>query len=252
MSIDIKKLATKDNQLQFIIKGVDEVFMNALRRTIMNAVPVLAVDKRSIYENTSTLFDEYLGHRLAMVPIKTDLKRYKDVGDKVTLILEKEGPCTVYSKDISCTDPKIEVVDEHIPIVLLKKGQRLKFEMEARVGTGKEHSKWQPAIVSYCQMPTIEGSKNAKDCKEIIDSAPENALDVTGGKVNIKDPIAFMRGVKADKLIPGVFEVKYSDNIFIMNIESHGNLEIPEILLKASEVVNEKTKEFKGELKKVA
>src|SRR3989338_7010406 len=118
--ISIKLLNKTDSSASFLIKGTNNAFMNAVRRTIMSDVPVLAIDEVTFYENSSIMFDEFLAHRLAMLPIKTDMKTYKE-GEKVTLILEKEGPCTVYSKDIKSVDPKIEVVDKNIHLLELKK-----------------------------------------------------------------------------------------------------------------------------------
>jgi DNA-directed RNA polymerase alpha subunit len=64
--------------------------MNALRRTIMVDVPCLAIEEVNFYENTGIIFDEMLANRLGLLPIKTDTKSYKK-GDKVKLVLEKEG-----------------------------------------------------------------------------------------------------------------------------------------------------------------
>src|SRR3989344_7061043 len=128
--MDVKKISESGNSVQLLVKGVDAAFMNGVRRTIMNAVPTFAVENVRVYENSSVMFDEMLAHRLAMLPLKTDLKHYK-VGEKVVMMLEKEGPVTVYSKDIQSTDPKIEVVDKHVPLLKLVKGQKVKMEMDA-------------------------------------------------------------------------------------------------------------------------
>ncbi|MFH1257208.1 MAG: DNA-directed RNA polymerase subunit D [Candidatus Diapherotrites archaeon] len=148
--MEVKVVSDKGAMLKFSVKGTDSAFANALRRTVMNNVPVFAIEDVSFYENSGVVFDEMLAHRLALLPIKMDLKHYKE-GESVTMMLEKEGPGMVYSKDVKSTDPKIEVIDKRIPLTKLKKGQKLKIEMKAVAGVGKEHAKWQPAIIAYEQ-----------------------------------------------------------------------------------------------------
>ena len=44
---------------------------NAIRRSI-NEIPILAVDEVEIYKNDSALYDEFLAHRVGLVPLKTE------------------------------------------------------------------------------------------------------------------------------------------------------------------------------------
>ena len=155
MAVTIKKISEKGSTEKFLVKGASIALMNSIRRSILEDVPCLAIEDVTIYENDSVMFDEFLAHRLGMLPVKTDFKGYKK-GDTVKLVLEKEGPCTVYSKDIKSTDPKIEVLDKNIPITRLSKGQKLKIEMNAVAMTGKEHAKWQPAVVGYREVPSLQ------------------------------------------------------------------------------------------------
>ena len=43
--MDVKKISDNGKELKLLINGTDTAMMNALRRTIMNSVPVLAIDK---------------------------------------------------------------------------------------------------------------------------------------------------------------------------------------------------------------
>jgi len=197
---------------------------------MMAGIPTIAVEDVHFYQNTSVMFDEMLAHRLAMVPLKMDSKKYKE-GDKVKLILEKEGPATVYSKDIKSTDPKIEPAKLNIPITKLDDGQKLKLEMDAIVGKGKLHSKWQPALVSYMEMPTIvnkEGKEKTYKADLIEKILDEKQRDIF---------------VEPDQ------KVVYDSTTFIFTIESNGNMTPKELLLNTIEGLKEKTKEFRKELK---
>tara|TARA_Y100000034_G_scaffold87224_1_gene104572 strand:- start:7148 stop:7756 length:609 start_codon:yes stop_codon:yes gene_type:complete len=156
----ISGIEKKDNTLNFVVEEITPAFANALRRIMVSEVPVLAIDDVTIFENGSSLYDEVIGHRLGLIPIKTDLKTFKLPSEctckgkgcpkcQVSFTLVKKGPGTVYSGDLKPSDPKTTVVDDNIPITKLNEGQKIKIEAIAMLGQGKEHAKWQPAVVSY-------------------------------------------------------------------------------------------------------
>lgn len=249
--MDVKRIGEKDGILELLVKGTEREFMNSIRRAVMTAVPTLAMEDIAIYENDSVLFDELLAHRLGMIPLKTDAKRYK-VGDKVRLTLEKEGPCTVYSKDIQSTDPKTEPVDKRIPVTKLKKGQRIKLEADAVMYTGKEHVKWQPAVISYSQLPTITIGKECNLCKLCIENCARNALEIKAKKVVLKDPFKCnLCGKCRDVCEKGWLTIGYDDSAFVMRIEPSGVLRTPSILFGAVDALRSDTKEFRKEVKKL-
>lgn len=248
--MDIKVLEKKENSAKFLVKGVNITFMNALRRTMVNSIPMLAIENVSIYENSSVMFDEMLSHRLGLIPIKTETKKYGK-GEKVKFVLEKEGPGMVYSKDLKSSGG-VEVVDKRIPIVKLGKNQKIKLEMEAVIGTGKEHSKWSPALVSYNELPSIDNLKECNLCKKCIESCSKNLLEVKAKKIILKDPIKCdLCGACKDACKEGNLELSYSKESFIMRIESIGGFEVKEIIEQAVKRLEEKTAEFKKELNKV-
>ena len=111
--------------LRFKLKGPLS-FSNALRRIMISEVPTYAIEYVYIYENTSSMYDELLAHRLGLIPIRGKPLSEDEV---ITFVLNKEGPCTVYSGDLKSETG--EVAFKNIPIVKLKEGQRLKLECEA-------------------------------------------------------------------------------------------------------------------------
>ncbi len=228
--MDVKVLQEKGNTIKVLIKDTNTSFANALRRQIMAGTPVLAIEDVHIYENSGVMFDEMLGHRLGMVPLRMDSKKYKP-GDKVKLVLEKEGPCTVYSKDIKSTDPKIEPADMNIPLTKLSEGQRLRLEMDAIVGTGEQHSKWQPAVVGYTELPQVVSEKGAKD--KYKSDVLEMMLD----------------GKHRDIILKDGQSLQYDSTAFVFMVESHGNLTPKELFESAVDELKEKTEEFRKELK---
>ncbi len=143
---NIQKEKTRLGEIyKFTIEGAPIAFCNALRRIMISSVPTYAIEYVHFIENTSSMHDEILAHRLALIPITG-----KPVIDDeiVKLYVEKEGPCTVYSKDLISDTDSIPAFD-NIPIVKLKEGQKLSIECDALVGIGRTHGKWQPCNVSY-------------------------------------------------------------------------------------------------------
>ncbi|MHC1611339.1 MAG: DNA-directed RNA polymerase subunit D [Candidatus Methanospirareceae archaeon] len=175
--MEVKILERGENEVKFMLSGVNLRFANALRRAMIAEVPKLAIDEVNIHENSSLLYDEQLAHRLALIPLKTDLSNYT-FDDRVSLTLraispEREGYTVVYSKELISSDPNVEVAFGNIPIVKLISSERevggmksiarqkIVLEAIARLGKGKEHAKWQPVTVcSYRDMPGEE-NKNS-------------------------------------------------------------------------------------------
>ncbi len=173
--VKVKLLDESENSVTLQIEGIDRSYANAVRRFCIAEVPSMAIDDVVILENSSVLYDETLAHRLGMIPIKTDLEKYKlpeecDCGNplgchncRVLFVLDakgKEKVSVVYSRDLVSEDREVRPVSETIPIVKLALGQSVKLEAYARLGRGKEHAKWQPCTVAVLTDGKSEGQYN--------------------------------------------------------------------------------------------
>ena len=97
MEIDIKK--KDENFLLFTIEGVDDAFINAVRRISTVEVPTMAIETVEILKNDAKIFDEALAHRLGLVPLTTDV-------DSMVLASEcdcEENNCPRCSVSVSYT-----------------------------------------------------------------------------------------------------------------------------------------------------
>ena len=152
-----------DRKIVVKLKGIPIQYANALRRICLTGVPVFAIDDVVIIENSSVLADEGIAHRLAMMPLKTDLTRFVEPSNcdcksemgcphcRVMLMIDSgssDTTRTITSAEITSEDDVVKPVSDNIPIVELAPGQKIKLEAYARLGRGTEHAKWNSATVS--------------------------------------------------------------------------------------------------------
>lgn len=136
-----------ENRIEFTVKGIYPSFANAIRRYVMNRVSVLAMDTVTFYDNTTSMWDEYIAHRLGMIPIVTPNKF--PASGEVIFSLDETGPKVVYGKDMKSSDKGVRIAQEGIVIATLGQNQHLRFEAKAKLGIGREHSKFQAGLISY-------------------------------------------------------------------------------------------------------
>ena len=136
--------------LRFRIDDTSVNFVNAIRRIATNSIKSIAIDSVTFYENSSAIFDEYIAHRIGLVPILTP-EGFSD-GDEVIFKLDAEGPVTVYSEKLESNDKSVKVANEKIPIIKLAEGQKLRLEGKAVMGSASSSAKFQPGLVTYKQL----------------------------------------------------------------------------------------------------
>jgi DNA-directed RNA polymerase subunit L len=120
-------------------KEIKTSFANALRRTIISDIYTYAIDDKSIifYENTSMLNNEFLKHRLTLIPIISNLENinYDNIVISCKKTNDGENMENVYVNDFICTENENKIIDNSIifkyPNILfakLKNSQYLSFE----------------------------------------------------------------------------------------------------------------------------
>jgi DNA-directed RNA polymerase subunit D len=200
-------------------------------------LPKLAIDEVTVYENSSSMFDEILAHRLGLLPIKTDLDLFVpreqctcggEGCPSCTAIytLTKEGPGMVYSGDLQAANPNAPLVDLKVPIVKLGPGQRLMLEATAVMGKGKDHAKWQPVTaVGYKQHPVITINEKCNGCGACEKACPRQILKVKGGKVSVRGlEQCSLCGACQEACDQRAITVRGDENKVIFNYETDGSL----------------------------
>jgi len=257
MEVKLLEKKDKENKLSFILKGAKPAYANAIRRIILEEVPVMAIEDVEFKKNSSILYDEIVAHRLGLTPLKTDLKSYVLPEDckcegkgcarcQVKLTLKPKDTGIIYATEMKSKDPAIKPVYPKMPIVKLLKGQSLELEATAVLGKGKVHTKWSPGLVYYKRKPVIEiTDSKIKDAQKCADICPMKVYEVKDGKLAISKDKAIdchLCNACVD-ICPEGIKVEGSDD-YIFYIESWGQLSCKDIMLKAMDIFNEKLDEF--------
>jgi DNA-directed RNA polymerase subunit D len=173
--VKIKVLEKSTDRVKIQLQGISLSYANAIRRIALSEVPVMAIDNIIIIENSSIMYDELLAHRLGLIPLKTDLSKYVLPKDcdcdnslgclkcSVSLVLDSgdsDSTKEILSGQLkSVSDTTTIPINSDIPIVKVAPGQKVSLEAYARLGTGKEHAKWQASNVSILKL-TKEDTDN--------------------------------------------------------------------------------------------
>lgn len=173
----IKILSKTDLKLEMEIRGVDISYVNGLRRAIYADVPTLAIDIVKFLDNSTTLTEEFIAHRLGLIPLRTagplssisywytcdeehsteiecrectfkgvlnvfnDTKKIKVVTDRD--IKFDHGGISTLSNYLASSLGVAEAPS--IPILKLAPGESINALLYARKDRGKIHAKWCPA-----------------------------------------------------------------------------------------------------------
>lgn len=68
----IKMLKVSKYCVEFELFDTDLAIANSLRRIMISEVPTLTIDLVELRENTSALHDEFIAHRLGLVPLVSE------------------------------------------------------------------------------------------------------------------------------------------------------------------------------------
>lgn len=252
---NIELIKRDDKDLILVIRGVPVHIMNSIRRAAIVDVPILAIDKVYIFENTSVMNDQLLAHRIGLIPLKTPLGKYrvKEECDcdgecpKCSVYLQlkaeaKDGEYIVKAGDIKCDDPDVYPLYPDIEIVKLSKGQKIELTMVARMGRGREHAKWSPVSVAVVRgEPIIKVISEKCDlCAKCVDVCPKNVFKIKNNSLVIIDRYACTTCSLCVEVCPNnAIIVDIDENNSLTYLESIGQLEPLEILVNAfDEVIN--------------
>ncbi len=239
----MKLIEKKDNIISFTTE-ISENLANSIRRSMSNIL-VPAIEEVEIEKNDSPLYDETIAHRVGLIPLNFDKSMTEKSKITFTLSSKKEG--MVYAGELQGGKG---VVYEKILITLLNKGQELKLKATARLGKGKEHSKFSPGLIFYRNINEVKIDKSCpkeitEKCMSQVIKSENNKMFVDNlDKCNVIEECieeSKKHGKDLIKIIP--------TNELIINVESFGQLSVEDIFNKSIESLKKDLAVFSKKLK---
>jgi len=257
MEIKLLHKQPEYNRTVLSIKDTTPAFVNAIRRTISEAVPTMAIEDIEFKNNTSVMYDEVLALRIGLVPLKTDLSSYNLPADctckgegcakcTLTFTLSAKGPCTVYASDLKSKDPAVVPVYPEMPLVKLLKGQEVEIEAKACLGLGSEHAKWSPAFAYHTYEPKITVNNSSPKLAEFKNRFPPQIFD--GNKISEKKIVELNLIDACEGVCEDIVKIDNDDKNFIFTVETFGQLSAKEIMKSALSSLKDQIDEFEKEI----
>lgn len=275
--MSVKILKRQDHKLELEWKHVDSIFLNTIRRIMISNISTISIDKIELHENTSPMNDEFLAHRIGLVPISCE----KDVSSIVKqqdcdckngclscnfeFMLEKENSndelLGVYSSDLvpiynpytSFNVVSYPIFEQGILLCKLAKGQRIKLKATSIKGTGIEHSKWSPvSCVSFSTVPTIKIKNVDSDLIDnIIQSCPKNVFTKKDDALVIANNTNCISCMECVQKSNNKIDVLHNDKFYRMVIESNGSISPYEILKQSLSLWKSQIKDLQNEIQNI-
>lgn len=189
-NVDIKVKSLSKDEIVFDLIGVEPPLANALRRIMIAEVPMMAIEKVIMWQNTSIIPDENLAHRMGLIPILADANdfEYHEAGKdhteldslkfKLHKVCTKKDPSApmvlnnthdeetlynnsnVYSGDLEWIPQgdqqsrlgNIKPLLDDILIAKMRPGQEIEMELICEKGIGKTHAKWSPVCTAFYRL----------------------------------------------------------------------------------------------------
>jgi len=177
-------------EMEFDLIGIHPFLANTFRRLILSDVPSMAIEKVHILNNTSIIQDEVLAHRLGLIPLKADPRRFEFKTDssatpdeRDTLEFELKIKCSnnkdsskkessrpedmyknsnVYSKHLKWVpignqkskfkDSDVGPIHSDILIAKMRPGHELDLKLFAVKSNGKDHAKFSPVATAFYRL----------------------------------------------------------------------------------------------------
>ena len=269
MSIIFKK-SEDTNNLNIEISNVNLSLINAMRRVILSEYPTIGFNiddylnsDIKVITNTSSINNEFIMHRIGLVPIHYssikafDSSKYKFVIDKQntsnSTISVKSNDFKVYNTETGNEEESIKffppdpITNDFILILRLKQnpnkvGEKLHIEGKASIGTGSINARYSPvSCITFNNK--IDESKKATALQKHLDKTMQNE-DASIDKETLNFNLTYGERY---------FHTDENDepNIFEMFIESIGVIPSYIILYETLDIIKQKLNNLTNIINKI-
>lgn len=146
-----KNINAEGRRLSMDVTSANPNLSNALRRALMLDVKRYSPADVTIYENTSSQTDEYIAHRIGLMPFLDCSSEHTEENSDIVLTLSVHGRSPT-TDDLKGTRFRCA---ECIPIVLMSDEQTLRMEIRMALNSGATHARYSHiGPVSYNPMST--------------------------------------------------------------------------------------------------
>lgn len=183
-------VTTSANKINFDIIGITPYCANLLRRTLIAHLPSIAVDRIEFVTNESRNNEEFISHRLAMVPIKQQFLSVFDADESITTSITATEDRWITVGEILKNQVPVEY--HSIRIFYLMKGKKVELKVFLSEGRGHQHAKWSLSNASF----------SIKD--EVVNFSVESNSDIP--VIELLTTAAMMLSKLADKFL-GIAEI---------------------------------------------
>lgn len=145
---------------EFTLVNVNIALANAIRRIVLSEIEIFGIDDKNIHfmENTSPLHNEYISHRLSLIPIRQNVANLESLEfyiakNKTKNVAIENGQTNIMevtTKEVQVFNPLDEtwinpetIFDGEFLITKLNLKQRILGTFKITKGIAKEHSRWQ-------------------------------------------------------------------------------------------------------------
>ncbi len=258
--MNINLLKSTDYECEFLLSESSGPIANALRKTMMNNIPVFAIDKIEEIKNSSVLTNEQIIQRLNYIPIVSSVvdkfeiyneckcdKECEKCSIPFSINVSNNGKknITVYADEIKIENSEVKVYKENpkysIPITKLAPNQTLIVKGLIKKGKGKQHSKYNPVGTAYYKFMPVVKIKDEKEMSKENKNKLVKVCPVNVFSLNSKNKVSDIEDLMIDSSkctmcnecvyqFPQNAEIGYSTDTILFYVESVGSLKVNKIV----------------------
>lgn len=282
--LEIKVHRMEGNELEFDIIGLKPYVVNAIRQTILNDIPTMAIEEVYFHKNSSMFNCDYISQRLALVPIKAEPNDFKFVYNADMAQLNSDNalvlnlnvtntgaqPAKVYSRSLvwepvgekqkALLSP-IEPLIGGIPLLYLKPNEEISCRVFCVKGLGRNHMKFCPGFSRYSFLSKIDINQanfTPDMALTLQQSFPPGVIDLRPMPNGELKPFVanarldrHSRAYKNHENVEKNISVKYYRDHLIFTVESYGVIEPDQIVSRSLSVLKYKYTFWRNLIQKV-